>query len=717
MAVCVGVVVGSLVIPSTSTAYDAFSTRHAIMLVDIVYDSGRGLVYASVDSGDLNHPNAVVEIDPDTGEVLASHAIGTLPGELAMSAAGDALYVGVDGQGVVKRLSLPTFTETWSYAMERYHGYVVVAGDIAPMPGVADTIAVTLSTGDATSPNGVGLVILDAGVERPNSLELLVSDPSITFGDDASHLLVAETGVHPGSMFRWPVDSNGIATGTGQPGPGGSQVESHDGLAYLAHGGIVDVTGPDMTLVDTLEGGSSVAIDSAGQAIYYTRWGPPGVAWIAIVGYDLVTRVPIGTWEVKQNVGVASELTIVGDRRAAYIESQFRARSGQLVLVDLRPLEEALGSSGEYTSLTPTRILDTRTGLGNSAGSTPIGADRTSNVQITGTAGVPNAGVSAVVLNVTATQPTHHGFLTVYPAGIDRPTISSLNFAPGQTVANLVTVPVGIGGKVSVYNPYGATHVVFDVAGYYATVDGPAGSRFHPMAPARVMDTRTGTGGFLGSIDADSSLPLDLSKHVPCCATSAVVMNVTVTNTTAPSFLTVYPSDVPLPVVSNLNYGPGTTRANQVIVRLPADGIVSFYNLAGTTDIVVDLVGFYDDAQVGGRFVPFEPFRAVDTRVHSPFPHPGDLWSGDTLFLGDPSESLSAYALNVTVTGTVGNGFVTAYPYSSEAPDPPLASTLNYVDGSGTVANHALVKTGPYLGFFNFGGKVHLIVDVFGGFT
>ena len=74
---------------------------------------------------------------------------------------------------------------------------------------------------------------------------------------------------------------------------------------------------------------------------------------------------------------------------------------------------------------------------------------------------------SAVVLNVTATQPSDAGHLTVWPAGQPRPSASNLNVAAGQTVPNLVIAKVGTGGQVSIYNNSGSTHVIANVLGYF----------------------------------------------------------------------------------------------------------------------------------------------------------------------------------------------------------------------------------------------------------
>jgi hypothetical protein len=78
------------------------------------------------------------------------------------------------------------------------------------------------------------------------------------------------------------------------------------------------------------------------------------------------------------------------------------------------------------------------------------------------------AGTTAVVLNVTATNPTAGSYLTVYPGGQTRPTASNLNFVTAQTIPNLVIARVGAGNKLSFYNAAGSVDVIADLAGYYA---------------------------------------------------------------------------------------------------------------------------------------------------------------------------------------------------------------------------------------------------------
>ena len=73
-----------------------------------------------------------------------------------------------------------------------------------------------------------------------------------------------------------------------------------------------------------------------------------------------------------------------------------------------------------------------------------------------------------VVLNVTVTQPISSGYLRVF-FGPDPTNTSNLNWSKGQTIANLVIVPVSGDGEVTVYNGgSGTVHVIADDYGEFA---------------------------------------------------------------------------------------------------------------------------------------------------------------------------------------------------------------------------------------------------------
>ena len=107
-------------------------------------------------------------------------------------------------------------------------------------------------------------------------------------------------------------------------------------------------------------------------------------------------------------------------------------------------LARGRSAAGVFGALPPSRLLDTRVGLG--APRAAVAAGGTVVLQVFGRGGVPGSGVSAVVLNVTATAPTRAGYVTVFatPSGTTpRPLANDVNFAAGQSVPNLVTAQVG----------------------------------------------------------------------------------------------------------------------------------------------------------------------------------------------------------------------------------------------------------------------------------
>src|SRR4029077_18468894 len=231
---------------------------------------------------------------------------------------------------------------------------------------------------------------------------------------------------------------------------------------------------------------------------------------------------------------------------------------------------------GPYVPISPTRILDTRTAGG------PLGHNASINVQVAGQGGLPATSVTAVVMNVTVTDTTSASYLTLWPTGVFRPTASNLNWTAGQTVPNLVEVALGTGGQVSVYNAAGSADVIFDVAGYVATPSGAPGAAglFNPVVPNRVLDTRSGTSGQVGP-GQSVILQVPGTPGVPVSGVAAVVLNITVTDATAPSYLTVFPTGTTPPTASNVNFTSGQTVPNRVIVKVGASGEVSFYNSAG----------------------------------------------------------------------------------------------------------------------------------------
>ncbi len=264
-------------------------------------------------------------------------------------------------------------------------------------------------------------------------------------------------------------------------------------------------------------------------------------------------------------------------------------------------------AAGSFVSVGPTRLLDTRVGLG--AARAKLAGHGTAVVAVAGRGGIPATGVSAAIVNVTAVGPIAPGFLTVYGHGAAQPSASNLNVVAGLTVANLVLTPVGADGRISIYNgSVGAADVLADVVGYVRGGNANTTGAIVPVAPARIFDSRSGVGvgtfppynfapppGQLFVVGGYYRTPLLVSGRsgVPAVGVTAVVLNVTVVNPAAPGFYTVYPDGRPTPVASNVNFVRGQTVPNLVIVPVPRNGLINLYNGAPSyTSLIVDVSGY-----------------------------------------------------------------------------------------------------------------------------
>ncbi len=167
-----------------------------------------------------------------------------------------------------------------------------------------------------------------------------------------------------------------------------------------------------------------------------------------------------------------------------------------------------------------------------------------------------------------------------------------------MTVPNRVMVPVGTGGRVSFYNGLGSADVIVDVNGYF-TDSSAAGAQFVALAPARIVDTRNGTGAPQAPLGAGQSLVVQVDGNggVPIAASlippKAVVLNVTVANPTTASDLVVWPHGANQPLASDLNFVGGQTVPNLVVVQLSASGEIDIFNAFGSIHVIVDVVGWY----------------------------------------------------------------------------------------------------------------------------
>jgi hypothetical protein len=363
----------------------------------------------------------------------------------------------------------------------------------------------------------------------------------------------------------------------------------------------------------------------------------------------------------------------------------------------------------------PVRLLDTRSAVGVKT-KTPLGAGQKLTLQVTGPNGIPSS-VTSMVLNVTVTSPTTTSYLSVFPDGDALPTVSNLNYTRGQTIANLVTVPV-IDGAITFYNHVGSTHVIADLFGYYTTA---GGQTYHQVTPTRALDTRIGTGAPFGPLDANASMTLTVAGVAGIPANvSAVIMNMTAVSPTAnSSYLTVYPSNaLDVPTASNLNFTKGQTISNLVTVPV-TNGSVNIYNHIGKVSVLGDILGYYTP-DLSAQFTPTTPARLLDTRNGTGRAGKvGALGVNSTLKLaiagtdGIPA-NVSAVVLNVTAISPTSASFLTVYPDSEARPN---VSNLNFVKNQ-TIPNLVVVPVvNGSVDFYNHAGSVGVTADIAGYYS
>jgi outer membrane protein assembly factor BamB len=373
-----------------------------------------------------------------------------------------------------------------------------------------------------------------------------------------------------------------------------------------------------------------------------------------------------------------------------------------------------------YRPISPVRLLDTRSGNGHTgkvAANTPI------TFQIAGRGGVP-ANAVAVTGNVTEVGSSAGWAIYLGPAPVANPTTSAINFGAGQITGNGLTVALSATGSLSatyISSAGAATDLVFDVTGFY-TPDS-SGATYHPMSPARLLDTRS-TNGLTSKLWANTPRTLQVTGRggVPANAV-AVTGNVTVVNSSAAWALYLGPTAMASPTTSTVNFNQGEVKGNNLTVSLGTGGKLSatFMGPAGaTTDLVFDVTGYYTADASGAYFVPLVPVRLLDSRW-------GNGLAGK-LAANTPRTFIVAARGGVPsgATGVTGNVTIVSETNAWAVylgPNPvanPTTSTLNFVLGDikGNGLTVALSSTGTLSATYMSiaGNTTDLVFDVTGYF-
>ncbi len=238
-----------------------------------------------------------------------------------------------------------------------------------------------------------------------------------------------------------------------------------------------------------------------------------------------------------------------------------------------------------------------------------------------------------------------------------------------------------------------------------------ATTRFEPVSPCRLLDTRE-SRGLDRPVDAGSTLALTVAGtcNVSDDAT-ALALTVTSVHATGSGFLRVFPSDADQPATSNVNFSTDSTIANGVITRVSAGASFKVFTPTAT-HVVIDVSGQFlpSTESNSGRFVPLTPQRALDTRrTNDRGSHPLTIALPD----GVPSDAI-AVALSVTIVDAAQPGHATTYAAGTDLPD---TSNVNS-DSADHTRSATMITPVTSAGF-----SVHrrstsdLVIDVWGYMT
>jgi hypothetical protein len=155
-------------------------------------------------------------------------------------------------------------------------------------------------------------------------------------------------------------------------------------------------------------------------------------------------------------------------------------------------------AASHFITMVPCRIVDTRRTPDGPFDGPVMLANETRNFDLNSgpCTGIP-ADVAAYSLNITAASPTDRGHFRAWPTGQARPLISTLNYQPGENIANAAVVPAGVNGSVDVYT-LAQTHLVIDINGYF--VEGVVTA----VTEGSAIDVSASTGNVTISLQPES---------------------------------------------------------------------------------------------------------------------------------------------------------------------------------------------------------------------
>ncbi len=365
-------------------------------------------------------------------------------------------------------------TRTGDFVQTGYAGPKPVDGQVivldvtgvgtSMVPDDASAVAVRVTATEAAGPSFVTAYNCDNA--RPNASNVnTTGDSNNSFGN------LAIVGVsNAGTICLYTLRSSHLVVDVNGYVPSTSPIvsaaperllETRVDYGQIGYSGAKPTAGQVITLDVTQVGTNQVPADAGAVFVNVTSTRSTGAGFVTVYACNPV-RPSVSALNYEQGTTIPNMM--VAPISAAGTICLYTSASTDLV-VDLLGV---IPAGSDYVAASPERILETRVSEGRTGytGAKPIG-DQTIEVQVTGvgTAQVPATATTAF-LNVTTTNETALGFITVFPCGTQRPNSSSGNFrGPGTSTANLVVAAIGQSGRVCIY-VQNSTDVVVDLVGY-----------------------------------------------------------------------------------------------------------------------------------------------------------------------------------------------------------------------------------------------------------
>jgi hypothetical protein len=380
----------------------------------------------------------------------------------------------------------------------------------------------------------------------------------------------------------------------------------------------------------------------------------------------------------------------------------------------VQPLRAAAAASGAaYVPFGPTRFVDSRIRQGVAG---PLNPFTPVTFAVAGVNGLPT-DVVAVTGNLTVVNQAAAGWVALTSSPLARPSTSTVNIPLGDIRANGVFAPLSSAGTLSI-TAMMKTQVVFDVTGYFLN---GAGATWVPLGPTRLLDTRiAGSGGAFRS-QVPRSIHIAGVKGVPSNAVG-VTANLTAAGETTGGYLSVTRKPTATLSTSTLNFPTGDVRANNLTTPLAADGSISIV-FAGaatwaTTEVVLDVTGYFLNDGAGARYFPIVPVRAADSRINAGLNGPISSREPVTLQISGQQTRVAADAQaitgNVAIISEQYPGFVSIVPSAVIAGTSTLNAPPYDIRANGFVV---ALNSGTIGLSFVAAGKANFVVDVTGYFA